>query len=297
VNRRTEIQVGLTVLVALVVLLLGVTWLKDFSLQRHVSVWHVRFPQAGGLGPGDEVLVNGIRKGAVATVALAGDHVTVDLSLSSDVQPTRDSHIGIRNVGLMGEKVIAMDLRTTGAAYAPADTIVGQYEEGLPEVLASLGGTTQALDHLAAQLDGVATRLNDSGDLEATVKSFRAASEQLQAAVVENRALLHETLENARAASATAKALTTGREAQFGRTLDAVERAAQNMERLSARLDSLRAQLQVVAARVDHGDGTLAQLVNDRKLYDDVRASVNSLNSLIADIKLHPKKYINLRIF
>ncbi len=296
-NRRTEIQVGLTVLAALVVLLWGVTWLKDFSLHRHLSVWHVLFPQAGGLGPGDEVLVNGIRKGSVATVALAGDHVLVDLSMASDVRPTRDSHIGIRNIGLMGEKVIAMDLRTTGAAYAPADTIVGLYEEGLPEVLASLGGTTQALDHLAAQLDGVATRLNDSGDLEATVKSFRAASEQLEAAVAENRSLLRETLENARAASATAKALTTGREAQFGRTLDAIERSAQNMERLSSRLDSLRAQVQGVAARVDHGDGTLAQLVNDRRLYDEVRASVNSLNVLIADIKQNPKKYVNLRIF
>jgi phospholipid/cholesterol/gamma-HCH transport system substrate-binding protein len=297
VNRRTEIQVGLTVLAALVVLLWGVTWLKDFSLQRHLNVWHVRFPQAGGLGVGDEVLVNGIRKGAVARVALAGDHVMVDLSLSSDVRPTRDSHVGIHNVGLMGEKVIAMDLRTTGAAYTAADTIIGLYEEGLPEVLASLGGTTQALDHLATQLDGVATRLGDSGDLEATVESFRSASEQLEAAVTENRALLRETLENARAASATAKALTTGREAQIGRTLDAIERSAQNMERLSSRLDSLRAQLQGVASRVDHGDGTLAQLVNDRKLYDDVRASVNSLNVLIADIKQNPKKYINLRIF
>ena len=296
-NRRTEIQVGLTVLVALVVLLWGVTWLKDFSLQRHLNVWHVRFPQAGGLGLGDQVLVNGIRKGSVAKIALDGNVVLVDLSLSSEVRPTHDCRIGIRDVGLMGEKVIAMDLRVTGVPYAPADTIIGEFAEGLPDVLASLGGTTHAMSHVAAQLDSLATRLGDSGDLEATVKSFRAASGQLEAAVTENRALLHETLENARAASATAKALTTGREAQFGRTLDAVERSAQNMERLSARLDSLRSQLQGVAARVDHGDGTLAQLINDRKLYDDVRASVNSLNVLIADIKLNPKKYINLRVF
>ena len=43
-SRRVEIQVGLTVLVALVVVLWGVTWLKEFSLQRKISVWHVRFP-------------------------------------------------------------------------------------------------------------------------------------------------------------------------------------------------------------------------------------------------------------
>lgn len=296
-NRRTEIVVGLTVLVALVVLLGGVTWLKDFSLQRRLTVWHVRFPQAGGLGASDEVLVNGIRKGAVAKIALDGDQVVVDLSIASEVHPTRDSRIAIRNVGLMGEKVIAMDLRTTGERYAAGDTIAGIYESGLPEVLANLGGTMLALDHLAGQLDRVATQLNASGDLKATLKTFRTTSEQLNLAVVENRKLLRETLENARAAAGSAKAMTTGREEQFGRTLDTIERAGQNMERLSARLDSLRSQVQSVTARVDHGDGTLAQLINDRKLYDEVRASVSSLNALVADIKQHPKKYINLRIF
>ncbi len=296
-NRRTEIQVGLTVLFALVVLLGGVTWLKDFSLQRRLMVWHVRFPQAGGLGASAEVLVNGIRKGSVAKIDLHGDHVIVDLSIASEVRPTRDSRIAIRNVGLMGEKVIAVDLSATGEPYTAADTITGIFEQGLPEVLANLGGTLQALDHLAGQLDRVATQLNATGDLQATLKNFRATSEQLQLAVTENRKLLHETLSDARTAARSAKSLTSGREEQFGRTLDTIERSAQNMERLSGRLDSLRSMMQGVTARVDHGDGTLAQLVNDRKLYDEVRASVNSLNALVADIKAHPKKYINLRIF
>jgi phospholipid/cholesterol/gamma-HCH transport system substrate-binding protein len=297
VSRRTEIQVGLTVLAALVVLLGGVTWLKDLSLQRRLTVWHVRFPQAGGLGASDEVLVNGIRKGAVAKIALDGDHVVVDLSLASEVRPTRDSRVAIRNVGLMGEKVIAVELRTTGAPYAPADTIAGIYEEGLPEVLANIGGTMRALDDLAAQLDRVAKQLNASGDLQATLKNFRATSEQLQASVVENRRLLRETLENARAVSGTARTLAAERQQQFGRTLDTIERSAQNMERLSTRLDSLRSQVQGMTSRVERGDGTLGQLVNDRKLYDDLRASIGSFNALVADIRLHPKKYINLRIF
>ena len=54
-----EIQVGVTVLVALAILLLGVTWLKEFSLARKVRVWTVAFPQTGGLSSSDEVQVNG----------------------------------------------------------------------------------------------------------------------------------------------------------------------------------------------------------------------------------------------
>ena len=52
-SRRTEIQVGITVLVALGILLWGVTWLKEFSINRRIKVWHVMFAQTGGLGASD----------------------------------------------------------------------------------------------------------------------------------------------------------------------------------------------------------------------------------------------------
>ena len=85
--------------------------------------------------------------------------------------------------------------------------------------------------------------------------------------------------------------------AQIERTLDTMERSVANIERLTARLDSLRAETQALVAKVDHGDGSLGKLINDRQLYDDVRASVTSLNLLIEDIKKPPRKYINLSIF
>ncbi|MEY4373998.1 MAG: hypothetical protein RL760_164, partial [Candidatus Eisenbacteria bacterium] len=64
-SRRTEIQVGITVLAALGITLWGVTWLKEMSLSRKVRQWHVTFPQTGGLATSDEVQVNGLRKGNV----------------------------------------------------------------------------------------------------------------------------------------------------------------------------------------------------------------------------------------
>ena len=124
-SRRTEIQVGATIIVALVALVGGVTYLKEITLGKKVNTWHVSFPQTGGLGESDEVQVNGIRKGSVGGVRLIGDHVIVDLELSSDIQITRDSKVAIRNIGLMGEKVIFVDLHLSGTPYTDRDTIPG----------------------------------------------------------------------------------------------------------------------------------------------------------------------------
>ncbi len=296
-SRRTEMQVGATVLVALAITLWGITWLKEFTLARRVRVWHVTFPQTGGLASSDEVQVNGLRKGSVNKVALVDDHVVVDLALASEIRLTTDSRVSIRNIGLMGEKVIAVDLRSSGRAYTERDTIVGIYELGVAEVLASLGTTVDAIARLADQLGAITRVMEKSGSLDKTLANLHDTSEQLKAAVTENRATLRETVHNLNAASRTAKALTTDREAQLRRTLDSFERSAQGMERLTIRLDSLRAALHNVTDKVDRGDGSLGRLVNDPRLYDDAKETVAQLRALIEDIKKNPKKYINLKVF
>ena len=296
-SRRTEIQVGATVLVALAATLWGVTWLKQVSLNKKVRVWHVTFPQTGGLESSDEVQVNGMRKGTVTKVDLAGDHVVVDLTLSEDVTLTTDSKVAIRNIGMMGDKAIAVDLRTSGPAYTERDTIAGIYEKGIPEVMAGMGSSIDAVTALAEQLQKIADAMQQSGGLDRTLNNFRNTSEELKLAVSENRAILKETMLNLNAASRTAKSLTTEREAQFKHTLDSFERSAAGMERLTARLDSLRGVLQNVTSKVDRGDGTLGKLVNDPRLYDDAKESVAALKTLIEDIRKNPKKYINLRVF
>jgi len=297
VSRRTEIQVGATIIVALVVLVAGVTYLKEFTLGKKLQTWHVSFPQTGGLGEGDEVQVNGIRKGTVSKVALMADRVTVDLALGDDVTITHASTVAIRNIGLMGEKVIFVDLKLVGPSYTERDTIVGVFEMGMGEVMASMAGPMASIDQLTASLNKLSQRLEKNGDIDKTIVNFRETSEELRDALKENRALLHETLTNVNDVSKTAKELTVDREEQLKRTLDSFERSSANLERLSARMDSLRASLQSVSDKVDRGEGSLGALINDKTLYTDVSESVKSMKLLIEDIKKHPRKYINLSIF
>jgi len=296
-SRTREIQVGVMVLAALGVTLWGVTWLKQFSVARKVRLWHVTFPQTGGLSTSDEVQVNGLKMGSVSSVALVSDHVAVDLALASEITLTTESRVAVRNVGLMGEKVIAVDLRASGTPYSARDTIQGIYEKGIPEVMADLGGTIDAVTSLATQLNAIAQVMDKDGNLHATIANFHETSEQLKDAVAENRSLLRETVVNLNAASRTARSLTTDREAQLRQTLDSFDRSAAGLERLTARLDSLRGVLQSVSGKIDRGEGSLGKLINDPRLYDDAKVTVAQLRLLIEDIKRNPKKYLNISVF
>jgi len=297
VSRTVEIAVGATVLAALVILVAGVYWPRDYNASRDMRVWHVTFPQTGGLGKSDEVQVNGVRKGAVRTLALHGDRVLVDLALSDDVHLTSDSRVAIRNVGLMGEKVIAVDLKLTGRQLSERDTIQGVYELGLGEVMTGMGSTITEVTQLAEELRLVTQTLTKDGHLNEMIRNFATTSEQLRAVVAENRQQLRTTLADFSATARTAKGLTTDREADLRRALDQFTVAADNMATLSTRLDSLRASIQIITSKVENGEGTLGKLVNDDKLYADVNSSVQSLKTLIEDIKKNPKKYLDISIF
>ncbi len=296
-RRTTEIQVGVTVIVALAVLVWGVTWLREFKLGEQVRVWNVRFPQTGGLGPSDEVQVNGIRKGSVSSIQLVGDGVVVELALDRDITLTTDSRVAIRNVGLMGEKVIAVELKSTGRAYAPADTITGIYEPGMGEFMANAGPSFDAMNRVIVSLDRLAQRLDREGQVDETIRNLRESSAELRLALKEDRALLHETLRNARDVTATARDLTTGREAQLRQAIDGLERSTRNFERLTVRMDSVLTTAKQVADKANHGNGTAALLLNDRALYDETRETVRSMRALVEDMKKNPNKYINLSIF
>lgn len=296
-TRKTEIQVGITVIVALTILIWGLSWLKDYSMARGRRVWHVEFPQTGGLAASDEVQVNGLRKGEVLSMKLVGDRVRVELNLDDDITVTRDSKVAIRNLGMMGEKIVAVDLKATGAPYRRDDVIPGEYEQGLGEVMAGLGSTVETVSRLATQLESAARMLSKDGMLESTLKSFSSTSEELRLAVSENRAALRAAIGDFAAASRTAKSLTTDREAQLKQTIDRFASAAEKMDQLSGRLDSLRAVIQSVSGKVDRGEGTLGKLVQDDRLYADLNGSVQSLKALIEDIRAHPRKYLKLSVF
>jgi phospholipid/cholesterol/gamma-HCH transport system substrate-binding protein len=70
--------------------------------------------------------------------------------------------------------------------------------------------------------------------------------------------------------------------------------------KLEQTLDSVRAtitQLSNVIYKMNHNNGTLGLLMNDSKLYDNLRNTTLALEILIDDIKVHPKRYVNISVF
>jgi phospholipid/cholesterol/gamma-HCH transport system substrate-binding protein len=85
--------------------------------------------------------------------------------------------------------------------------------------------------------------------------------------------------------------------AKVDSTVKNLRTATANMAELSTQLKATSGKLDMIIAKVDSGNGSAAKLLNDPGAYNDVRRLLQRMDSLVADIKKNPKRYINVKLF
>jgi phospholipid/cholesterol/gamma-HCH transport system substrate-binding protein len=296
-GRNTEIQVGIAVVAALVLVVWGVTWLSDIRLARQRHQYVVRFTDVGGLAEGDPVTVNGVKQGTVKHIDLARGGVAVTLSIERGVTLHSTSSVYVRNTGLMGEKFIAVDLREGGRAYAEEDTILGRYESGVPEVISQMGDALTSLKRVSDEIDRILLLAEERGTLRTTLRNVEEASTAAARTVAENRGDLREIADNLRDSSYELRMLVAEKSPVVDETVDRLAATSLRVDTLVTRLDTAARQFTVVAERMQADSTSMGRMLRDRALYDDMRRTLREVNLLVRDVRANPSRYLKLSLF
>ena len=62
-------------------------------------------------------------------------------------------------------------------------------------------------------------------------------------------------------------------------------------------LGPLPNETQILMGKINRGEGSLGMMANDKQLYNNLSSSLTSLDKLLDDLKKHPSRYINIRLF
>jgi phospholipid/cholesterol/gamma-HCH transport system substrate-binding protein len=296
-NKSAEIKVGLFVVVAVTVLVIGVIWLKGIKFNVERYRYSVLFPDIGTLEVGDPVAVSGVRKGQVEKIELYSGDVLVRFNLTSDVKLKKDAKFTIRNIGLMGERFIAVEPGHSDTSLDLSKPIKGFYDTGIPEVMGSAGELLKEVRNLVVRLDNSLGKENSSHSLENTMKNLNVASENLSQLVQRNQGKIDQTVDNINQTSSDLKNFMGENKDKFKNTLNDFSLASKKLEGITNSLEELSSSLKNLITKIDKGEGTLGQLVNDKTLYEQLKKTASNADSLIADIKKNPKRYLKFSIF
>lgn len=289
-----EVKIALVAIVAIVLLFVGMQFLKGMSLFSNNDVYYARFQDISGLSASSPVYANGYRVGVVKGVSFdysGGDQIVATLDLDPQLQLSQGTKAQIES-DLLGNVKLALKFGPAGAPLlAKGDTIEGVKEEGL---MSKAAGLLPQVELLLPKLDSILANVNALvGDpaLSATLHhaeeltaSFTATSRQLTQLAAQLNREMPKMMGKAEGVLANTETLT-GNLNQLD--LDATLR----------QVDATLASLQQLTTALNNPHGSVGMLLNDPQLYENMNATMRSVDSLLVDFKAHPRRYINVSVF
>jgi phospholipid/cholesterol/gamma-HCH transport system substrate-binding protein len=304
-----ETKVGALTSIAIVFLILGFNFLKGKSLFKHGNFIYAKFTDTKGLLPSYPVSINGYQVGTVYEITAASksvDTMIVAIKLNSDYSLPKNSLAYIKESIMTSPSIeIALGDRKNDLLKS-GDTILTASDKGglLGDLQGKIGPMSDKISVAVTSLDSLLKNFNrtlDEGtraNLQGAMANIHkiSASMVLSAGALERmmaqQGSLAKSLDNMKAFTDN---LNTNNE-KINATIGNLQKTSGNIAEadLKGTVANLKGAIDKLNAAIDSKDGSLGLLLNDKQFYNNLVNTSRSANTLLDDIRVNPKRYVNL---
>lgn len=308
-----ETKIGALTIIALVFLFLGFNFLKGKSLFKSGFYLYAKFPESKGLVGSNPVFINGFQAGTVSQVTASKDlkQILVEIKLNQ-VYDIPASSVADISSNPLGTSSLEITLGKSGQLLKTNDTIATTLTQG---ILGMVGSQIRPLADQAKitlqHTDTVMQNINDVMDsaMRAHVREITANLSQVTEELIQTTRSLNAALNLQSGALATTVTSMNSFTKNLADNNQKISNIMTNMQTTTGNLskadingmvDKLKISTDLLNAtltRMQSDNGTLGALINNKNLYDQLLSTTKSLQILLDDLRVHPKRYINISIF
>jgi phospholipid/cholesterol/gamma-HCH transport system substrate-binding protein len=311
-----EFLVGILVVFTIAAMYLGINYLKGvnvFSRQlRYVAV----YDNIAGLVSSNSVVINGYKIGIVKSVALSKAHdgkIAVEVIINDNsLQVPEDTKLEIYDSDLLGGKAIQIILGVSPNMAESGDTLIGTVQRGLTETIKEeMEPLRQKTYALFSGVDSVLSNLNSAfrqggkedigvifAKLKQTLVNLETTTGNLNQLIEANQGKLGSIFSHAESITANLEN-NNGKITSIVNHFDAISDSLSKIKfsTTMSKVDKAMGDFATITGKINQGQGTLGQLVNNDSLHKELVAASHELNLLIDDIQIHPKRYLSFSVF
>ena len=289
-----EIKIALVSILGIVVLFFGLQFLKGLSVFSSDNAMYVAFTDATGLSVSSPVYANGYRVGVVKALDYDYDphgKIVAEIGLNKQMRVPVGSRAELAS-DLLGNIKINLVLGDDPLhMVAVGDTISGGMEAG---IMSKVGEMMPVILDIAPKLDSIMSSLNvllADPALRNTLHNVEGMTDNLNATSQELKTL-----------SASLNREVPSMMHKANGVLDNTQQLTHNLskidvEAMNAKVNQTLANVEQMTQRLNSNEGTLGLLMRDPSLYNNLSATAASADSLLTDLKAHPKRYVHFSIF
>lgn len=310
-----EIRVGLLTLVTLAAFIWSYNFLKGRDVFRKQRTFFAVYDNVAGLMTANAITINGLEVGQVSRMYFHPQQpgrVVVELFMSNNIPIPRNSAARIYSSDLLGTRRIQIIPGDSPEFAESGDTLIAQMQQSLQdEVNDMVEPIMRKTENLITSFDTVLNVLSEifnketRDNLTGTVESLRNTMASLESAtlavdtLVESQKIkLARIIDNVEFISANLKqngdnlSRILSNAASISDTI-----ARSNISATLSKLTNSVENLEKIVAGIEKGEGTVGQLVNNDKMYNELEASSRELKLLLEDMRLHPERYVHVSVF
>jgi len=305
----SETKVGVLAAVAIAILIVGYSFLKGNDVFSSENEFYAKYDRVDGLAVSKPILVNGYQIGRVSKLTLLNSgQILAQFKVDPQYAIPANTVARLESTDLLGGKAIIFELGASKQYAADGDTLVSNIQKDLLEQVQPV---QKKAEQIIARLDSVLTSVNSTlsptfqknfersfASITRTLETLEGTTKTVDGLVGTQSSRISGIMGNLESISSNFK----NNNEKITSIMDNMEKvtdqvAKANFAQTIAEANKAVADLQSVINKVNTGEGSLAQLINDPKMYNNLNNAAGNLDKLMIDLKANPKRYVSFSVF
>ena len=289
-----EIKIALVAIVGILVMYFGINFLKGMNLFSTNNTYYMTFDDIQGLGASTPIYADGYKVGTVDGMEYdykENGPIKVKVDINKDLRIPQGSKAEIVK-DLMGNLQVNLLLANNPRERVePGGVIPGAVNGGMMDKAANL---VPVVEKMLPKLDSILTSVNAllaDPALAASLHNVETITSNLTISTRELNTLM-----------AGLNNQVPGMVRKANGVLDNTNRLTANLASLDVqgtlnRVNQTLESAHQFTEKLNSNQGSLGLLMNDTKLYDNLTSTMGHADSLVIDLKAHPKRYVHFSVF
>ena len=299
-----EFKIGFVALLAIALAIWGINYLNGINIFSSTDRYFGIYSNVKGLVENAVVYLNGYKVGNVSKIEFDENNlkrIVVEISLQQRVKLTKGTTMILRSGSIIsGTKDVDLVLGEGPGFYESGDTLHSAVQVELTDYIDPI---RQKVESLVTSVDTLMLALGDLMDketrknLQGTIANLNNATASLKLSLQPQGSLnqtfgnLSQVTDNLKQSNEEISTMLKN----FAAISDTLKQA--RLKELIAHADATFARTSELFTQINSGEGTAGQLIVNDSLYNNLNNALASLDSLLIDLREHPKRYVHLSVF
>ncbi len=314
-RNKKEFLIGFVAILTLLVFYWGLNFLKGEDVFSKDRKFTVIYNKISGLNVSNPVVVNGFKIGRVSNLYFQKNdpaaHIVVEIQIKNDITIPKNSIARI-NSDFLGVNTIEIEFGDAKVPLQNGDTLNGLIASSLQEEFSQqLLPFKVKAEKMMASMDSVLEGFryifnretqdnlgNAIKSIYVTFDNLESASKQMNLMMVEERIRLRSVMNHVNSIASN----LDSNSAEIDNILNNFSSISDSLAKVDFvqtmdDVDKAMISFTKITDKINRGEGSIGQLVQNDSLYFELEAASRELHELLEDMKLHPNRYVKVSVF